>query len=104
MSLAPSIGRMEFCNKAPKTPMNPIWEPTERSIWRETITRTMPHDMIPTTATCSDRLKRLRGVRKVPPGQGVEAEPDGRHDQQHGQQPDIQSGRHRHFVRNDPRA
>ena len=38
------------------------------------------------------------------PGQGVEAEPDRRHDQQHGEQPGIEPGRHRHFVRNDPRA
>ena len=64
---APSIGRDSVCSSAPKTPMKPICEPTERSIWRETMTSTMPHAMMPTTATCSDRLKRLRAVRKMPP-------------------------------------
>ena len=84
--------------------MNPIWEPTERSIWRETITRTMPQDMMPTTATCSDRLKRLRGGEEGSARQRVEAKPDGRHDQKHGEQPGIKPGGQRYFVRNKPRA
>ena len=73
-------------------------------MWRETITSTMPQAMMPTTATCSDRLKRLRGVRKMPPVSASKAEPDGRHDQQHGEQPDIESGRRRHFVGDTIRA
>ncbi len=41
--------------------------PTLRSMWRVTITNTMPVAMIATLAVWMVRLKMLRGVRNVPP-------------------------------------
>jgi len=72
-------------------------------MWRETMTRTMPHDIMPTTATCSDRIEQVARRQEGSAGQDVEADPNGRHDQQHGEQPNIESGRRRHFIRYDPR-
>jgi hypothetical protein len=45
-------------------PRKPSSEPTERSMCRVTITKTMPVAMTATEAVWTDRLKRLRGVRK----------------------------------------
>ena len=47
-------------------PAKPSSEPTERSILRSTMTKTMPVAMMPTTLVCTARFHRLRAVRKVP--------------------------------------
>src|SRR3989338_9119699 len=41
-------------------------DPTERSIWRATITKTMPVAMMPTETVCTEMLKILRGDRNLP--------------------------------------
>jgi len=46
-------------------------EPTERSICRATITKTMPQAMIATGTVCTAMLNTLRGPTKVPPVQIV---------------------------------
>ena len=46
-------------------------EPTERSICRATITKTMPQAMMATGTACTEMLKTLRGLTKVPPVQMV---------------------------------
>ena len=48
-------------------PVTPRMEPTDRSMWRVTMTSTMPVAITATEAVCTDRFHRLRGVRKVPP-------------------------------------
>ncbi len=60
-------GRISFCTMAMTMARKPSREPTERSMLRETMMRTMPVAMTATEAVCTDRLKRLRGVRKLPP-------------------------------------
>src|SRR5713226_6835027 len=51
--------------KAMTIPTKPSTDPTERSIWRATITRTMPPTMTPTTLDWTIKFQRLRGVRNV---------------------------------------
>ena len=46
-------------------------EPTDRSIWRATMTKTMPLAMIATGTVCTAMLKTLRGPTNVPPVQMV---------------------------------
>jgi len=60
-------GRISFCTMAMTMARKPSREPTDRSMLRETMMRTMPVAMTATEAVCTDRLKRLRGVRKLPP-------------------------------------
>ena len=48
-------------------PTMPTIEPTERSMFRETMTSTIPVAMIATEEVCTERFHRLRGVRNVPP-------------------------------------
>ena len=62
-------GRISAWSKAIAMPMTASMEPTERSMFRETMTSTIPVAMIPTAAVCTDRFQRFRGVRKVPPDQ-----------------------------------
>ena len=54
------------CVAAMIIPKKPSSEPTERSICRVTITKTIPVATIPTTLACTTRFQRLRGVKKVP--------------------------------------
>ncbi len=44
-------------------PRRPSSEPTERSMLRVTMTKTMPVAITATEEVCTERLKRLRGVR-----------------------------------------
>ncbi len=60
-------GRISFCTMAITMARNPSSEPTERSMLRDTMMSTMPVAITATEAVCTDRLKRLRGVRKLPP-------------------------------------
>ncbi len=60
-------GRISFCTMAMTMARKPSMEPTERSMLRDTMMSTMPVAMTATEAVCTDRLKRLRGVRKLPP-------------------------------------
>ncbi len=48
-------------------PRKPSIDPTERSMFRDTMIRTIPVAMIPIDALWTDRFQRLRGLRKVPP-------------------------------------
>ena len=61
------------------TPMimatKPRIEPTDRSMLRVTMTRTMPVAMTATEAVWTERFQRLRGVRKSAAGEDVEAPP-----------------------------
>ena len=41
-------GKTSTCRKAMDMPMKPSTEPTERSMWRATMTSTMPVAMMPT--------------------------------------------------------
>lgn len=47
-------------------PVTPRMEPTDRSMWRITMTSTMPVDMTAMEELWTDRFQRLRGVRNVP--------------------------------------
>src|SRR4051812_18498370 len=47
-------------------PVNAICDPTDRSICRATMMKTMPQAMIAVTQVWIDRLYRLRGLRKMP--------------------------------------
>ena len=42
-------------------------DPTERSMFRDTMTRTIPVAMIAIEALCTDRFQRFRAERNVPP-------------------------------------
>src|SRR3989475_3696818 len=48
-------------------PRKPSIDPTERSMLRDTMTRTIPVAMIAIEALWTDRFQRLRAVRNVPP-------------------------------------
>ena len=48
-------------------PVKARTDPTDRSMLRDTMMRTMPVAMIPTEALWTDRFQRLRGVRNRPP-------------------------------------
>src|SRR5207247_8066077 len=54
-------------NTAIVYPRKPSIDPTERSMLRDTITRTIPVAMIAIEALWTDRFQRLRAVRNVPP-------------------------------------
>jgi hypothetical protein len=47
-------------------PVTPTMEPTDRSMLRVMMTRTMPVAMMPIEAVWTLRFQRLRGVRNVP--------------------------------------
>src|SRR3954471_24511158 len=47
-------------------PVNASSEPTDRSIWRATITNTMPHEITAIADAWTERLYRLRGERNNP--------------------------------------
>ena len=47
--------------------VTPRTAPTDRSMFRVTMTSTMPLAMIPMDEVCTDRFQRLRGVRNAPP-------------------------------------
>ena len=49
-------------------PTAAITAPTDRSMLRVTMISTIPVAMIATTAVCTDRFHRFRGVRNVWPG------------------------------------
>jgi hypothetical protein len=49
-------------------PTAAITAPTDRSMFRVTMIRTIPVAMIATTAVCTDKFQRFRGVRNVWPG------------------------------------
>ena len=55
-------GRKRVC----RTAMMASIEPTDKSILRETITKTMPVAMMPTDTVCTATLKILRGVMNLP--------------------------------------
>ena len=48
-------------------PVKPSTDPTERSMFRDTMMRTMPVAMIATVALWTERFQRLREVRNSPP-------------------------------------
>ena len=48
-------------------PVNPRIDPTDRSMFRDTMIRTMPVAMTATAADWTDRFHRLRAVRNDPP-------------------------------------
>src|SRR5271155_1756681 len=48
-------------------PMKPSIDPIDRSIFRVTMTSTMPVAMMATDEDCTDRFHKLRGVRNKPP-------------------------------------
>jgi hypothetical protein len=58
-----NCGSTLSCSVPMTMPMKPSSEPTDRSMCRVTITKTMPVAITATDAVCTDRLKRLRGVR-----------------------------------------
>ena len=68
-SLSAPMYRARYCVCA--TPMHiaakPRMEPTDRSMFRVTMTSTMPVDMIATDEVCTDRFHRFRGDMKRPP-------------------------------------
>jgi hypothetical protein len=45
-----------YMRYAISTPTKPITEPTDRSMWRATMTRTITVDTMPTTAVCCAML------------------------------------------------
>jgi hypothetical protein len=45
-----------YCRYAMSTPTKPITEPTDRSMWRATMTSTITVDTMPTTAVCCATL------------------------------------------------
>ena len=64
-------GRKRVCRTAmmamtAMTAMMASIEPTDKSILRETITKTMPVAMMPTDTVCTATLKILRGVMNLP--------------------------------------
>ncbi len=62
-----SGGNHSVCSMAMTMPTTPTMEPTERSMFRETMTSTIPVAMIPTEEVCTERFHRFRGVMNVPP-------------------------------------
>src|SRR2546428_5756515 len=48
-------------------PRKPSMDPTERSMFRDTMTRTIPVAMIAIEALCTERFQRFRAERNVPP-------------------------------------
>ena len=48
-------------------PIKPSIEPMDKSIFRVTMTSTMPVAMMATDDDCTERFHRLRGVRNRPP-------------------------------------
>ena len=58
-------GRILTCKTPITIAANPRIDPTDRSMWRVTITRTMPVAIIPIDDVCTDRFHKLRGVRNA---------------------------------------
>jgi hypothetical protein len=65
---SPRTGGKKFTCSIPITmPVTPTSDPTDRSMLRVMMTRTMPVAMIPVIEVWTERFHRLRGVRKTPP-------------------------------------
>ena len=47
-------------------PVNPSSDPTDKSMCRQTITRTIPVAIIPTTLDCTAKLYMFLAVKKIP--------------------------------------
>ena len=47
-------------------PVKPSTDPTDKSICRQTMTRTMPVAMMPTTLDCTAKLYIFLAVKKMP--------------------------------------
>jgi len=62
-----SCGITQTCTSAITAEQTARSEPTDRSIWRVTITNTMPVAMMATDAVWIVRLKMFRGVRNLCP-------------------------------------
>src|SRR5918992_403458 len=60
-------GRISTWTRAIVMPIRPSIDPTDRSMFRDTMTRTIPVAMMATEVVWTERFHRLRGVRKVPP-------------------------------------
>src|SRR5712691_464923 len=67
-SPAPRLfGIQTACAMAIVYPRNPSMDPTERSMFRDTMTRTIPVAMIAIEALWTDRFQRFLAERNVPP-------------------------------------
>ena len=62
------LGNQSCCTMAIAIPTAAITAPTDRSMFRVTMIRTIPVAMIATTAVCTERFQMFRGVRNVWPG------------------------------------
>ena len=56
----------QTCNIAVIAPSRPEPNPTDRSMFAEMMTKTIPIARIAVTVACRDRIDKLRVVRKVP--------------------------------------
>ena len=81
------------CTTAMIMPMKPSSDPTERSMLRDTMIRTMPLARMAMVAVWTDRFQRLRGDRKRPLRREVEADPDDGERDQHADQANVDLGR-----------
>ena len=61
------LGSHSACNSAMTIPVNPRIDPIDRSMFRDTMIRTIPVAMTATDADWTDRFHRLRAVRNDPP-------------------------------------
>ena len=73
-------------------------EPTDRSMWRATITKTMPQAMMATGTVCTAMLKTLRGPTKVPPVQIVKTDGHRGKGHQHAKKPHVDFQRVEHAA------
>ena len=69
--------------------MMPTSDPTERSMFRDTMTRTMPVAMTAMPDAWTARVTMLVGCEELAPAQDVEREEDRRQRDQHPEQAEI---------------
>ena len=70
--------------------VNPRTDPTERSMFRDTMISTIPVVMTATAADWTERFQRKRGVRNRPSDRQIERQPQDGHRDEHAEQPDIE--------------
>ncbi len=67
-AITPSV-----CTSAIEYPRKPSSEPTDRSMFRDTMISTMPVAMMAIEVLCTERFHRFRAVRKSPPDKTLNA-------------------------------
>ena len=82
--------------------MKPSCEPTDRSMWRETMTSTMPRRHDADNRDLQRQVEEVAGGQEDTARQKVEAEPDQNEDADHGEQPRIEPDGLRQIVGQRP--